>query len=128
MNCPRDGPFKRAQQLVYRLFLKRKACVFSRKVCSRFSRIFSLQVPFLTSTQAMRNAAPPVQFIAVAARLVNNTHRPSHILNQVATPPPPLPPPNTHTDPLIEPLAELKTNTYYFNQVTNTINSIHILE
>ena len=43
-----------------------------------------------TSTQATHIVAPPVQFIAVTARLVNSTqtHRPS---NKVA-PPPPLPP------------------------------------
>ena len=48
------------------------------------------------------NAAPPVQFIAVAARLVNNTdtHRPSNknkishthrVSDKVAPPPPPSP-------------------------------------
>ena len=50
----------------------------------------------------MRNVAPPVQFIAVAARLVNNTdtHTPSHIINKVAPPPsPPPPPPPTPPPP-----------------------------
>ena len=58
----------------------------------------------------MRNVAPYVQFIAVAARLVNNTnthrqthvHGHPHIINEV-TPPPP------------QPKTGTPSNTSYFN-------------
>ena len=63
-------------------------------------------------TYAMRHVAPPVQFIAVAARLVNNK----------VAPPPPSPPPKTDR-PSHRALAELKTEaddaveTYSFGEI-----------
>ena len=48
----------------------------------------------------MRNIAAPVQFIVVAARLVNNTDTHTQYLSynkQAVAPPPPPPPPKTDT-------------------------------
>ena len=44
----------------------------------------------------MPNVAPPVQLIAVVARLENNTHTQTDTHTHTAAPPPPLSPPPPH--------------------------------